>query len=133
MVRRIRKVLRLQTKAGPVLVNGATLAFVRPVEKITAIKLQAWLGRQDFHESSRRRLVKRSDQLQVFSLAVEHPVMIVPLSKLQLFVVVLDPSSDRSRFVEIERGASNGLQLPGRNQTFVDGRELTGLDHQLVP
>src|SRR5258708_4372928 len=115
------------------LVSDATLADVRAVEKITAIKLQARFGRQNFHESSRGRLVNRSDQLQVFSLAIEHPVMIVALSKLQLFVVVLDPSTDRSRFVEIERGASNGLQLPGRNQTFIDGRELTGLDHQLVP
>ncbi len=133
MVRRIWKVLRLEAETGPVLVNGATLAFVRTVEKITAIKLQARFGRQDFHESSGRRLVNRSDRFQVFSLAVEHPVMIVPLSKLQLFVVGLDPSSDRSRFVEIKRSARNGLQLPGRNQTFVDGRELTGLDHQLVP
>src|SRR5258708_32706510 len=115
------------------LVSDATLADVRAVEKITAIKLQARFGRQNFHESSRRRLVKRSDQLQVFSLAVEHPVMIVPLSKLQLVVVVLDPSSDRSRFVEIERRASNRLQLPGRNQTFIDRRALAGLDPQLVP
>ena len=59
--------------------------------------------------------------------------MIVTFTKLQLFVVVLDPSSDRSRLVEIERSAGNGPQLPGRNQTFVDGRELTGLDHELVP
>ena len=60
---RIWKVLRLQAETGPVLVNGATLAFVRPVEKITAIKLHARFRRQDFHESSRGRLVKRSHQL----------------------------------------------------------------------
>ena len=32
--------------------SDATLAFVRTVEKITGIKLQAWFGRQDLHESS---------------------------------------------------------------------------------
>src|SRR4029077_9561759 len=49
---RIRKVLRLQAETGPMLVNGAILAFVRPVQKITAIKLQARFRREDFHEYS---------------------------------------------------------------------------------
>src|SRR5258705_8886085 len=104
---RIWKVLRLQAETGPVLVNGATLTLICPVEKITAIKLHTRFRRQHFHESSRGRLVKRSDQLQLFSLPVEHPVMIVTFTKLQLFVVVLDPSSDRSRLVKIERSAGN--------------------------
>src|SRR5437016_13582646 len=72
---RIWKVLCLQAETGPMLVNGTTLAFVRRVQKITAIKLQTRLGRHDVHEYSRGRLIKRSDQLQVFSLPVEHPVM----------------------------------------------------------
>ena len=82
---------------------------------------------------SRGRLVNRSDQLQVFSLAVEHPVMIVTSTKLQLLVVIPDPSSDRGRLVEIERCAGDGSQLPGWNQTLVDGGELAGLDHQFMP
>src|ERR1700737_2760669 len=109
VVWRIWKVLRLQADTGPVLVGGAALAYVCAIEKITAIKLQARFGCQDFHEPSRGWLVERGDQLQVFSLTIEHPVMIVTLSKLQLFVVVLDSSPDRSRFVEIERSASTGL------------------------
>src|SRR5690349_14964758 len=92
---RIWEVLRLQAETGPMLVNGATLAFVRRIQKITAIKLQARFSSQDFHEYARGRLVNRSDQLQVFSLPVEHPVMIVTSTKLQLLVVIPDPSSDR--------------------------------------
>ena len=61
MIRGIRKVLCLQTKTGPMLVNDATLAFVRTVKKVTAIELQARFGRQNFHEYSRGRLVSRSD------------------------------------------------------------------------
>jgi hypothetical protein len=45
---RIWKVLGLQAETGAVLVNGATLAFVRPIQTITAIELQARLGRHDF-------------------------------------------------------------------------------------
>jgi hypothetical protein len=97
MIRGIRKVLCLQTKTGPMLVNDATLAFVCPIEKITTIKLQARLGCHDVHDYARGRLVNRSNQLQVFPLPVEHPVMIVPPTKLQLLVVIPDPSSDRGR------------------------------------
>jgi len=59
--------------------------------------------------------------------------MIVTSTKLQLLVVIPDPSSDRGRLVEIERCARDGSQLPGWNQTLVDGGELAGLDHQFVP
>src|SRR5215469_17680570 len=59
--------------------------------------------------------------------------MIVPFAKLQLLVVIPDPSSDRGRLVEIERCARDGSQLPGWNEPFVDGGELAGLDHQFVP
>src|SRR6516162_4453267 len=59
--------------------------------------------------------------------------MIVTSTKLELLVVIPDPSSDRGRLVEIERCARDGSQLPGWNQTLVDGGELTGLDHQFVP
>src|SRR6516225_2511319 len=58
---RIWKVLRLQAETGSMLVDNATFAFVRPIQKITAIKLQARLGRHDFHQYARSRLVNRSD------------------------------------------------------------------------
>jgi len=38
-------------------------------------------------------------------LPVEHPIMVVPFCKLQL-VVVVHPSADQTRFVEIERSAT---------------------------
>src|SRR5215831_12794094 len=58
--------------------------------------------------------------------------MIVASTKLQLLVVIPDPSSDRGRLVEIERCARDGSQFPGWNQALVDGGELAGLDHQFV-
>ena len=57
--------------------------------------------------------------------------MIVASTKLQLLVVIPDPSSNRGRLVEIERCARDGLQLPGWNQAFVDGGELAGLDSEV--
>jgi hypothetical protein len=96
-------------------------------------KIASRVGCQYFHESARGGLVKGSHQFQFFALGVEHPVMIVTLSKLQLFVIILDPSTDRSRFVEIEWGAGNRLQFSGWDQTLINGCELTGLDHQLMP
>jgi len=59
--------------------------------------------------------------------------MIVTSAKLQLLVIIPDPSSDRGRLVEIERCAGDGLQLTGWNQALVDGGEFAGLDHQFVP
>src|SRR6516164_608934 len=59
--------------------------------------------------------------------------MIVTFTKLQLLVVIPDPSSDRGRLAEIERWAGDGSQLPGWNQTLFDGGELAGLGHQFMP
>ena len=61
VVWRIWKVLRLQAETGSMLVDNATFAFVRPIQKITAIKLQARLGRHDVHDYSCGRLINRSD------------------------------------------------------------------------
>src|SRR6516164_7115130 len=47
---RIWKVLRLQAETGSMLVDDAAFAFVRPIQKIAAIKLQTRLGRHDVHE-----------------------------------------------------------------------------------
>jgi len=58
---RIWKVLRLQAKTGSMLVDNAAFAFVRPIQKIAAIKLQTRLGRHDVHEYARRRFINRSD------------------------------------------------------------------------
>src|ERR1700724_4931801 len=64
VVGRIWKVLRLQADTGPVLVGGAALAYVCAIEKITAIKLQARFGYQNFHDPRRGWLVDSVDQLQ---------------------------------------------------------------------
>src|ERR1700689_5131124 len=79
MVRRIRIVLRFETKRGAPRVHYAALAARRPVQRITGIQLQARLGGLHRQHPSAARLVGFGGQLQNLRLAflVQPPVDVV--------------------------------------------------------
>src|SRR6516164_3252549 len=125
--------LRLEAQSGPGSVNRAALTLPGLPKEIAAIKLHPGLSRQDLHESAGGRLINRGHEFQVFSLAIEHPVLIVASAKIQLLIVVPDAGSDLHRLLEIERSAGHGPQFASRNQTLVDWSEPARSDHQFVP
>ena len=56
MVRRIRKMLRLEAKTGSMGIGLAAFAFCRAIQKIPAVKLDSRLRREHFQNPSARRL-----------------------------------------------------------------------------
>ena len=57
MVWRIRKVLRLEAKAGTLLINNAAFAFDRAIKEIARIKLNSRLRSQNVESATALRLI----------------------------------------------------------------------------
>ena len=51
LVRGIWKVLRFETEAGSMPIDPSAFASDRPIEKVTAIKLETRLGRMNFQDA----------------------------------------------------------------------------------
>src|ERR1700733_7091792 len=98
MIRRIREVLRLQTKPGPALVYLAAFALDRAVQGIAGIKLNAWLSRIDFQCASAFRLFYARRQRQPGTAFVQHPVMVVASAEFQLLVILVDARANGRAF-----------------------------------
>src|ERR1700722_84089 len=79
MVRRVRIVLRFETKRGAPRVNHAALAVRGAVQRISGIQLETRFRRLDRQHSAARRLVRFGGQLQNLRLTflVQHPVEVV--------------------------------------------------------
>src|SRR5829696_2746016 len=113
--------LRLQAEAVAEGVYLAALAFETPVEKVAGVELDAGLRRVDVHDAP-GCLLGHADRLpQRACLPVQHEVVIVTLSELDLLVVRRDSGADGHRLPEIERATRNRPQFAGRDQGVVDG------------
>ena len=58
--------------------------------------------------------------------------MIISATQRDLLVLGVDSLADRMRSAEIERSALDAAQLAGRDEAFVDRRELVSVDRHLV-
>src|SRR4051812_3104120 len=81
LVRRIRKMLRLQAKAFMLFEAAGTWSAI---EKIAAIKLHARLRRIDLHHPPARRLFHAGGQLQLSRLAAKDETVVVALRLVRL-------------------------------------------------
>ena len=77
MVRRIRKMLRLETKTETVFVHVTTFADDRPIEEIAAVELEARLIGVHVERASGRRLHDTGGVNHSSATAVQHEVVIV--------------------------------------------------------
>lgn len=59
---------------------------------------------------------------------INHPVMIIPISKFELLVVSTDSRANGCRFPEIKWSSLNRPQFTCGNKRAVHGRELVGVD-----
>src|SRR4051794_9791604 len=90
MVRRIRKMLRFETKSRSVRVITSSLARDRRIKKITRIELNTRLGRPDLQNAAAAGLVNGCRERQIVPGFVQHPIMVVTFAEPQLFVIETD-------------------------------------------
>ena len=124
--------LRLQAECGAAAVGFAPLAVNAAVQEIGRIELQPRLSREHLEHASRFRIGDSSRQTEAGARAVQDVVMVIPFTKLDLFVVRINPRPDQGRFSEIERSILDLAKLARRNQRAVDGGEAVGVDHDFV-
>ena len=83
VVRAVGEVLRFERYRLPVRLRTSVLAEALAVEEVSAVELKSRLVGQYLHHAARRRLVKRSYQLNPIAFAAQHPVVVVAVAVLQ--------------------------------------------------
>jgi len=106
VIRRIRKVLRLQAKSIAALVRVAIFPDDLPIQKIAGVELNAGLRGPNFKRTSTAGFVDARRQLQAILLrmGIDHKIVIVSVAQHELLVVIVDARPDFRRRREIERG-----------------------------
>src|SRR5262249_58740072 len=132
MVGGIWKVLRLQTETIALLVDVTGLAGNRAVEKVPGVKLYSRLSGRHIKRSAGLRFHKPHRVHQALALPVEHEIVVVPVSVVELLIIRTEAAADRRGPPEVERGAGDRSQLSRRDQRLVNRREPTGIARQLV-
>ncbi len=123
--------LRLQAEAIPMAIDPPSLPHDRPIEEIPGVELQSGLCRPHFQHTPRARFNDAGSQTQLAKWAIQHPVVIVPATKAQLFVGLFDPRADRRQQREIKRRPAHEVDLPRRDQVHIDRRDVVGVDLQI--
>src|SRR3954462_5912160 len=131
MIRRIRKVLRLEAQTSPPTVGPAALSS-DSAEKIPGIELNAGLRRRHLEGAAALRIDEPRRRLQPRAAAVNDPVVIVGPGFFQLHVVFVNTGADRRGLAKVEGRSLDGGQFACRNQGFVYGREPRRMNCQLV-
>ena len=116
--------LRLQTQSRMLSVRHATFSLGRAIQKIPGIKLNSRLISQDLQHTSRRRLENLRRLGQFAARLIQHPVVVVPVSQLDLLVVRVDARTDRGRLREVKWRPGHRLQLSGRDQSRIHRSEF---------
>src|SRR6266404_8024136 len=129
--------LRLEGQSVAVPIDVPCLAGDAAVEKVPGIELDPWLGRENVQCAPRRRLgdVRRVNQRVRASIpAVEDEVVVVAAAVANLRVLALvNASTDWHRRPKIERCASNGGDLAGRDERRIHRRHRVCVDGEHVP
>ena len=94
--------LCLKTKGIVQLIGLMILTDLAAIEKVAGIKLNAWFGGPDFHYPAGRWFMDHGRLAECAHPSLKHPVVIVAMSKLQLFVVLIYSQADCSRFGKVE-------------------------------
>ena len=71
-------------------------------------------------------------EVVLLGLVIEHEVVIVSVAQDELLVVLIDSGADPRRRREIQGRTLHGTKFTRGNQVLIHGRELVGIDHDLV-
>src|SRR3954470_2879304 len=120
MIRRIRKVLRLETQTSPPTVGPAALSG-DSAEEIPGIELNAGLRCRDLEGAAALRIDEPRRRLQPRAATVNHPVVIVAAAVFQLPIVLVNTGADWRGLAKVEGRSTDAGPVPPL------GRELWSL------
>ena len=125
--------LRLQANRHATPVVNSALSVSTAIQKISGIDLDAGLGRGNFQDPPSGGFIEGGGKAGlIFYTGVQHPIVIVAVAKLQLFVILVNARADSRGFAEIKRSACDGTKFAGRNQSRIHGSETAGAKGELV-
>src|SRR3954466_16184927 len=109
--------LRFEAQATAVLIGLSAFAFYAS-EEISAIKLDAGLGREDAQDPARLGVADLRGQGQLARLIVEHQIVVIAFAR--LVGELVNPLPDFMELTEIKGGAGNRRDFTGRDQRFIN-------------
>lgn len=131
MIWRIWKMLGLEAKSRPKVVDFAPFPMNAGVKKVPCVELNSGLRSPYFKNPSATGVVKPCCHRQRLRLtSSQSPVVVVALAKLQLLIVTVDTRPNGRRRRKIKRCSLNFPELARRNQSSIRGRKSIRGDHQ---
>ncbi len=110
--------LRFQAKCGAFSVSDPALAMNRAVEKIRSVKLNAGLGCPNFQNAASSGIFdSRSEGKSGRPFLVQHKIVVVAFSELELIVIGVNTRADFRGLAKIEGSSFYVLQFAGGNET----------------
>src|SRR2546422_749500 len=97
--------LRLHAESVAELINPAAFALEGAIEKVAGVELQTRLAREHFQHASGGRFGNARNHTKFSQGFVDHPIMIVAVAELELFVWLVDARADGGWFAKIQRRA----------------------------
>ena len=85
------------------------------LDVVAGVKLDAGLGGEDFHDTSRFGLGDPCGGTKGAHISVQYQIVIVSPSDLNLLVARADPLADGVRLAEVEGSTGYGTQLSSRD------------------
>lgn len=108
MIRRIRKVLRLETEARALLVDAALFSLNTAIQKVAGIKLYSRFRRVYLEHSSRYRFADARGKLEGIVCPVDHKIVVVSPCQGHLVKRRINMSAYGSGRSQVERGPLHG-------------------------
>ena len=119
VIGRVGIVLGLQAKLGPKSIRLA-LPTAASVQRVAAVKLDSGFRRPHFQYAPRLGFdYPRSELWFAVAFCIQHPVQVVTVASLQLFISLVYARSDCSGLAEIERGAVHTAKLASWDQAGI--------------
>lgn len=88
--------LRFKRETIALPIHAPGCAGLRAIEKVSAVKLESWFRGIATQDSPRARIVRASGKRRARAgFAIEHPVMIVPVSNQNLCILLTDTCPNR--------------------------------------
>src|ERR1019366_789156 len=123
LIRRIGIMLGFETEGRVLRIDLAALAGEGAVEEIAGVELNARLGGEHFHHAAGGGPFDARRESEARAFAIDHPIVVVAMAELELFVVLVGARADGGGLGEIEGRAGDGLELAGGDQAGIDRSE----------
>src|SRR6267378_6470338 len=124
--------LRFHAESVSRFVYPTALACNCSAKMISSVKLHSRFGGQHFQHPPGSWLINARHQTEFTRRFIDDKILVVAAAELELFIVLIDASSDGRGFSEIEGRALYRFKFACGDQIFVRWRKLLGVDHDFV-